>query len=173
MLILNANSRTRTAREQNSCFFIFLYATIDLPLIREDNITEWTGLEFAKSLRAVENRGKWSKLVAKSAVVPKRPSWLRDRWEMRWNHRDNPVCTVNRAVHNVVKSEEHHDQLHSETDADWWKSYIFLACQNPNSWVILARYIFSVLTRKCVLKKVCDFLHNDLNSVLSCFPHKV
>ena len=29
----------------------------------EDNIREWTGLEFAKSQRAVENRGKWRKLV--------------------------------------------------------------------------------------------------------------
>ena len=44
-----------------------------------DNIREWTGLEFAKSQRAVENRGKWRKLVAKSSVVPKRPSRLRDR----------------------------------------------------------------------------------------------
>ena len=45
----------------------------------EDNITEWTGLEFAKSQRAVENRGKWRKLVAKLSVVPQRPSRLRDR----------------------------------------------------------------------------------------------
>ena len=41
---------------------------------REDNFREWTSLEFAKSQRAVENRGKWRKLVAKSSVVPKRPS---------------------------------------------------------------------------------------------------
>ena len=40
----------------------------------EDNIREWTGLEFAKSQRAEENRGKWRKLVAKSSVVPQRPS---------------------------------------------------------------------------------------------------
>ena len=45
----------------------------------EDNIGEWTGLELAKSQRAVENRGKWRKLVAKSSVVPQRPSRLRDR----------------------------------------------------------------------------------------------
>ena len=44
----------------------------------EDNIKEWTGLEFAKSQRAVENRKKWRKLVAKSSVVPQRPSRLRD-----------------------------------------------------------------------------------------------
>ena len=44
----------------------------------EDNIREWTGVEFGKSQRAVENRGKWRKLVAKSSVVPQRPSQLRD-----------------------------------------------------------------------------------------------
>ena len=31
----------------------------------KDNIREWTGLEFAKSQRAVENRERWRKLVAK------------------------------------------------------------------------------------------------------------
>ena len=40
----------------------------------EDNIREWTGLGFGKSQRAVENREKWRKLVAKSPVVPQRPS---------------------------------------------------------------------------------------------------
>ena len=44
----------------------------------EDNIWEWTGLEFAKSQRAVENREKWRKLVAKSYVVPQQPLRLRD-----------------------------------------------------------------------------------------------
>ena len=39
----------------------------------EDNIRKWTGLEFAKSLSAVENREKWRKLVAKASVVPQRP----------------------------------------------------------------------------------------------------
>ena len=46
---------------------------------REDNIREWAGLEFGKSQRAVENREKWRKLVAKSSVVPQRPSRSRDR----------------------------------------------------------------------------------------------
>ena len=41
----------------------------------KDNIREWTGLEFTKSTRAVENREKWRKLVVKSSVVPKRPLW--------------------------------------------------------------------------------------------------
>ena len=44
----------------------------------EDNIREWTGLEFGKSQRAVENREKWWKAVAKSSVVPP-PSRLKDR----------------------------------------------------------------------------------------------
>ena len=45
----------------------------------EDNNREWAGLEFAKSQRAAENREKLRKLVAKSSVVPQRPSRLRDR----------------------------------------------------------------------------------------------
>ena len=45
----------------------------------EDNIREWTGLEFAKSQRAMENREKWRKLVVKSSVVPQQPSRLRDK----------------------------------------------------------------------------------------------
>ena len=43
----------------------------------EVNIREWKGLEFGESQRAVENREKWRKLVAKSSVVPQRPSRLR------------------------------------------------------------------------------------------------
>ena len=40
---------------------------------------EWTGLEFAKSQRAVENRETWKKLVVKSSVVPQCPPRLSDR----------------------------------------------------------------------------------------------
>ena len=45
----------------------------------EDNVREWTGLEFAKFQRAVKNREKWRKLVVKSSVVLQRPSRLMDR----------------------------------------------------------------------------------------------
>ena len=45
----------------------------------EDNIREWTGLEFAKSQRTAENREKWRKLAVKSSVVPQRPWRLMDR----------------------------------------------------------------------------------------------
>ena len=44
----------------------------------EDNSREWTGLEFGKSQRAVENSEKWRKLFAKKSVMPQRPSLLRD-----------------------------------------------------------------------------------------------
>ena len=40
---------------------------------RWEDIWEWTGLEFAKSQRAVKNREKWRKLVVKSPAVPQRP----------------------------------------------------------------------------------------------------
>ena len=54
----------------------------------EDNVREWTSLEFAKSQRAVENREKkWRKVVVKSSVVPEQPLWLRGRWW--W-----PACTT-------------------------------------------------------------------------------
>ena len=45
----------------------------------KDNIRELTGLEFAKSQRAVENREEWRKLVVKSSVMPQQPPRLRDR----------------------------------------------------------------------------------------------
>ncbi|KAI0238997.1 Tctex1 domain-containing protein 1 [Lamellibrachia satsuma] len=38
----------------------------------EDNIKEWTGMEFADSQRAVENRKTWRELVRKSSMVPQR-----------------------------------------------------------------------------------------------------
>ena len=60
----------------------------------EDNIKEWTGLEFGKSKRAVENMEKWRKLFAKSSVVPKRPSRLRDRR----NERDHVAVVGTRVV---------------------------------------------------------------------------
>jgi len=45
----------------------------------EDNVKEWTGLDFAKSQRAAEDREGWRMIVANSSVVPQRPQRLRDR----------------------------------------------------------------------------------------------
>ena len=35
---------------------------------------EWTGMDFASSTRAAENRSRWKGIVANSSVVPRRPS---------------------------------------------------------------------------------------------------
>ena len=40
---------------------------------REDNIKEWTGMDFASSSRAAENRTRWKGVVVKSPVVGQRP----------------------------------------------------------------------------------------------------
>ena len=40
----------------------------------EDNIKEWTGMDFASSTRAVENRTRWKGIVANSSAVPRQPS---------------------------------------------------------------------------------------------------
>ena len=45
----------------------------------EDNIKEWTGLEWNIILRKAENLKGWRKLVLKSTVVPQRSARLRDR----------------------------------------------------------------------------------------------
>ena len=45
----------------------------------EDNIKEWTGLEWNNILRKAENREEWRKLVVKSRMVPQQSGRLRDR----------------------------------------------------------------------------------------------
>ena len=45
----------------------------------EDNIKEWTGLEWDIIPRKAENREEWMKLVVESTVVPQRSARLRDR----------------------------------------------------------------------------------------------
>ena len=53
----------------------------------EDNIKEWSGLEW-NILRKAENREEWRKLVVKYTVVPQRSARLRDRGdEMRYVQR--------------------------------------------------------------------------------------
>ena len=44
----------------------------------EDNIQEWTGMEFGDSLRAAEDRERWKGIPATPSVVPRRPPRLRD-----------------------------------------------------------------------------------------------
>ena len=40
----------------------------------EENIKEWTGMGFASSTRAAENRTRWKGVAANSSMVPRRPS---------------------------------------------------------------------------------------------------
>ena len=40
----------------------------------EDNIKEWTGMDFASSTRADENRTRWIGIVGDFSVMPRRPS---------------------------------------------------------------------------------------------------
>ena len=40
----------------------------------EDNIKEWTEMDFASSIWAAENRTRWKGIVANSSGVPERPS---------------------------------------------------------------------------------------------------
>ena len=47
----------------------------------EDNIKEWTGLEWNIILRKAENHEEWRKLVVKSTVVPQRSARLQDRYD--------------------------------------------------------------------------------------------
>ena len=39
----------------------------------EDNIKEWTGMDFASSIRAAEDRTRWKVVVVKSSVVLQQP----------------------------------------------------------------------------------------------------
>ena len=46
----------------------------NIPIFQwEDNITEWTGMDFTSLTRAAENRSRWKGIVANSSVVPRRP----------------------------------------------------------------------------------------------------
>ena len=40
----------------------------------EENMKEWTGMDFASSTTAAENSTRWRGVVANSSVVPRRPS---------------------------------------------------------------------------------------------------
>ena len=39
----------------------------------EDNIKEWTRMDFASSARPVDDRTMWKGVVVRSSVVPQRP----------------------------------------------------------------------------------------------------
>ena len=82
----------------------------------EDNISERIGLEFTKSLRAVENREKWRKLVVKSSVVPQWPPWLRNRW--RWTKEMDHLSAVAKTKQKTNKGTK------NKTKRKWCFSHV-------------------------------------------------
>ena len=54
----------------------------------EDNMKEWTEMDFASSTRAAENITRWKGIVANSSVVPRRPSEVTgwNRIEKKFKH---------------------------------------------------------------------------------------
>ena len=113
----------------------------------KDNIREWTGLEFTKFQRAEEDRGKWKILVAKSSVVPHRPSRLRDRWCWWWwkqnrGKADRTIFTTDLRLHRIsiftglfsVKSKSNNNLVNTpETQHLREDSYVWIH-QRINRW---------------------------------------
>ena len=54
----------------------------------KDNVKEWTGMDFASSTRAAENRMKWKGIVAKSSLMPHN---LLGLWELKEKNRQSEV----------------------------------------------------------------------------------
>ena len=50
----------------------------------EDNVKEWTGMDFASSIKADENMTRWKGIVAKSSVMPQRPSKAMGKKRKKW-----------------------------------------------------------------------------------------
>ena len=56
------------------CFKVFWLSKDNPTGHSEINIKEWTGMDFASSTRAAENRTSWKGIIANSSVVLRRPS---------------------------------------------------------------------------------------------------
>ena len=79
-------TQTEVARARHTIIWTILQGTVQGGRQRcrqrkqwEDNIKEWTGLEWNILLRKAKNREEWRKLVVKSRVVPQRSARLQDR----------------------------------------------------------------------------------------------
>ena len=62
----------------------------------EDNINEWTGMDFVSSTRAAENRSRWKGIVAHSSVVPRRPSKV-----MGYNRKNRIELIVEKGIKGI------------------------------------------------------------------------
>ena len=68
---------------------------IQRPCYQRGSPCQDPAVEFCRSQRAMENREKWSKLVAKSSVVPQRPSRLGHRWgEGGGGEKQTSICLL-------------------------------------------------------------------------------
>ena len=97
----------------------------------EDSIREWTGLEFAKSQRAVEDTEKWRKLVAKSSVMHQQPPQLADGWRWRWNwpmYYHSPWLIKSLFSNCCMKYHFPIDPLNRRALTDPWSLYSFPDC---------------------------------------------
>ena len=76
-----------------------------------------------KSQRAVENREKWRKLVAKSSVLPQRPSRLRDWWWWWWvlqrRHQRTLLFSIKKQQHKNNK-----DVKEKKRGGEWYRSLL-------------------------------------------------
>ena len=83
LLITGNSGDMATSQDPLACRRQFCRGRSKKNKIWEDNIKEWTEVEFGDSLRAAEYRERWKGIVSTSSVVPRRPSRLRD-----WDERD-------------------------------------------------------------------------------------
>ena len=84
--LTSVKRQTEVARTRHTIIWTILQGTVQGGRQRcrqrkqwEDNIKEWTGLEWNILLRKAKTREEWRKLVVKSRVVPQRSARLQDR----------------------------------------------------------------------------------------------
>ena len=114
----------------------------------EVNIRKWTGLEFAKSQRAVKNREKWRELVVKSSVVPQRPSRLRDKWsEMKWfaSFYSELFYLLHETCFRKASSLKVKDKLQQETPSA--HAFFFITVEHVNGAVEKGPILFHWVSR--------------------------
>ena len=80
----------------------------------EDNIKEWTGMNFARLTRAAEDRTRWKGIVVNSSVVPQQPS--ADRTEQMYlPHYEERTDNSNRKILTATESFSFFDHFCSFT----------------------------------------------------------
>ena len=103
---------------------------------------KWTGLEFAESQRAMENRENWRKLAVKSSVVPQRPSQLRDERRWRWRSSELQIpLSLNKFVFWAAVNKCSRSEPRSSPITLWMKASMLF-------WSVLSSFITDCFTKK-------------------------